>query len=95
VVIESDSVSLINLNGAVGVATSSSLLEPEGSSEPERPAELASRNRSALQSLGRSRIAPVDQAISARSDRSSALQKLYLVRLQITPNRAASQCLRG
>ena len=32
------------------------------------PAELASRNGAALQSLGRSRIAPVDQAISARSN---------------------------
>ena len=42
--------------GAAGTATSSGT------------AELASRNGTALQSLGRSRIAPVDPAISARSN---------------------------
>jgi 23S rRNA (cytosine1962-C5)-methyltransferase len=42
--------------GALGAAASSS------------PAELASRNGTALQSLGRSRIAPVDPVISARSN---------------------------
>ena len=36
-------------------------------------AGLASRDRAALQSLGKSRIAPVDQAISARSDSPRAV----------------------
>ena len=38
------------------------------------PAELASRDRTALQSLGQSRIAPVDQAISAREKHPRTLE---------------------
>jgi GTP-binding protein LepA len=81
--LECDPAEVLKVSGKTGEGVEDLLNEvikripPPSASEAaafSSPAELASRNGTALQSLGRSRIAPVDPAISARSNSPRLLE---------------------